>query len=217
MNAYDSNYLFGAMANLGEMADYAVNACNLYLDDFWDLFLVTGFADQFGAGVPKIVAGLSGTELVWEVMKKAGDDREFPEPRTDYDCSPEYWCGWIMAYYQWYTGRSFKNIRRQISMEEVMKLYPTLHEASEDKFVDTLDHRFRRAQAPTRLKELRTAAAYSQRQLAKKSGVTLRSIQEYEQRNKNINHAGGTTLSALARTLGCRIEDLFEYDAEEVE
>jgi DNA-binding Xre family transcriptional regulator len=210
-NAYDANYLSGAMANLGEMTDYAVNACGLYLDDFWDMFLATGFADQFGVGVPKIIAGLSGTELAWEVMSKAGYDREFPAPRTDYDCSPEYWCGWIMAYYQWCTGRTFKSIRRWLSMEDVMKLYPTLHEASEDKFVDTLDQIFHRTQTSTRLKELRIAASYSQRQLSAKSGVSLRSIQEYEQRNKNINHAAGITLLALAQTLGCRVEDLLEY------
>lgn len=48
-------------------------------------------------------------------------------------------CGWALAYYQWYTGRSFKSIDRHVSVNEVLKLYPTLHEASEDKFVDTIN------------------------------------------------------------------------------
>lgn len=43
------------------------------------------------------------------------------------------------------------------------------------------------------------------------AGASLRAIQQYEQRHKNINHAHGVSLYALARALGCCIEDLFEY------
>jgi DNA-binding transcriptional regulator YiaG len=198
------------MANMGEMLDYAVNGCGMHLDDFWDLFLVTGYADQFGIGAPRVVAGLSGTELSWEVMSKAGIEREFPEPQIEYECSPEYWCGWIMAYYQWYTGRSFREIRRKLSIEDVYQLYPTLHEASEDKFVDTVNSIMKRKTTPTRLKELRMSAGYSQKQLAERSGVSLRCIQQYEQRKKDINHAAGISLVALSRVLGCRVEELLE-------
>jgi DNA-binding transcriptional regulator YiaG len=210
MNVYDSSYLAAAMANLGEMTDYAVNACGMNLDAFWDLFLITGYADRFGAGVPAIIVGRSGTELACEVMDKAGISREFPLPQTEYAYSREYWCGWIMAYYQWRTGRTFRKIRRYLSMEEVCALYPTLHEASEEKFVDTVDHMIARKQLPTCLKELRTAAGYSQRQLSEKSGATLRSIQQYEQRKKNINHAAAESLLAIAQVLGCSVSDLME-------
>ena len=44
----------------------------------------------------------------------------------------------------------------------------------------------------------------------KKSGVSLRSIQMYEQRNKNINKASVETIYRLAKALGCEIEDLIE-------
>ena len=53
--------------------------------------------------------------------------------------------------------------------------------------------------------------------LAEKSGVSLRMIQQYEQRAKDINRASGTNLFALARTLGCNMEDLMEFDVNEVE
>ena len=59
--------------------------------------------------------------------------------QIDYDYSPKYWCGWILAYYQWYTGRGFKEIAKHISMQEIEKLYPTLHESDEKKFVDTVN------------------------------------------------------------------------------
>ena len=47
-------------------------------------------------------------------------------------------------------------------------------------------------------------------QLARRSGVSLRSIQMYEQRNKDINKASAETLYRLARVFGCRMEDLLE-------
>lgn len=103
------------------------------------MFITVGLAEQFGSGVPKYISGMSGTELVWEVVNCSGQERELPEPAIEYDYSPEYWCGWILAYYQWRTGRSFKNIMQHITMREILKLYPTLHEASEEKFVDNLN------------------------------------------------------------------------------
>ena len=38
MSAYGIEYLDDAMRNLGEMTDYAVNACGMDLEDFWKLF-----------------------------------------------------------------------------------------------------------------------------------------------------------------------------------
>lgn len=215
--AYNEQYLDEAMRNLGEAFDYAAHGCNMELDDFLNLFIAGGFARQFGRGVPKYIAGRSGTELVWEVIESSGQTRELPEPKTEYDYSPEYWCGWILAYYQWYTGRSFKNIKQLISMNEILKLYPTLHEASEEKFVDTVNCMIRRKNPTTQLQMLRRMMGYSQKVLAEKSGVTLRMIQQYEQRAKDINKASGANLLALAQTLGCRVEDLMEHDVGEVE
>lgn len=63
----------------------------------------------------------------------------------------------------------------------------------------------------TNLKRIRSAYGCSQSQLAAMSGVSLRSIQMYEQRNKDINKSQAITLMSLARALGCRMEDLLEY------
>ena len=217
IHAYDKQYLDDAMRNLGEAFDYAVNNCRIEPDDFLNMFIAGGFADQFGSGVPKFVSGLSGTELVWEVIERSGRERELPEPETVYDYSPEYWCGWILAYYQWYTGRSFRNISKHISMREILKLYPTLHEVAEDKFVDTINRMIRRNNPPTQLQILRKSMGYSQKTLAEKSGVTLRMIQQYEQRAKDINKAAGINLAALSQTLGCKVEDLLEQSLDEIE
>lgn len=110
IHAYDNQYLDDAMKCLGEAFDYATNACQMDMDRFLDLFIATGYAEQFAAGVPKIVSGLSGTDLLWTLSQKSKVVSVTPEAQTDYDYSAQYWCGWVLAYYQWYTGRSFKEI-----------------------------------------------------------------------------------------------------------
>ena len=50
----------------------------------------------------------------------------------------------------------------------------------------------------------------TQAELAKRSNVSLRSIQMYEQRNKDINKASAETVLSLAKVLGCTMEDLLE-------
>lgn len=217
IHAYNEEYLSDAMKNLGEAVDYAVGSCQTDMQDFFNMFISSGVADQFGRGVPKIVSGMSGTELVLEVFRKSGIDSSLPEPQEDYDYSSAYWCGWIIAYYQWYSGIPFRDIFQSISVEALERLYLTLHEASEEKCVDTLNRMILRSQGDSRLKVQRLACNITQKELAERSGVTLRSIQHYEQRTKDINKASGASLSALAQVLGCRMEDLLEIDVSRLE
>ena len=62
----------------------------------------------------------------------------------------------------------------------------------------------------TNLKRIRVANGCTQSELAKKADVSLRSIQMYEQRNKDINKASVDTVYRLAKALGCTTEDLME-------
>ena len=89
-------------------------------------------------------------------------------------------------------------------------MYPTLHEADISKFVEIAEERVRAAFPDTNLKRLRAACGCTQAELSRRSGVTLRSIQMYEQRNKDVNKASAETLYRLAKALGCAIEDLLE-------
>ena len=208
--AYNEIYLDDAMENMGEMIDYAVNVCHMDIEEFWKLFLSSGLAEEFGKGSPKAVSGTSGTEMVYQVFDKAGmSDVEFPI-QIEYARSREYWSGWILAYYQWLTGKSFKDIYKGLSMQELQRLYPTLHEASEEKFVEVANRIIAANTKSTKLQELRKNSGYSQSELAERSGVNKRMIQQYEIGAKDINKAAGATLLALARVLGCEVEDLLE-------
>ena len=63
----------------------------------------------------------------------------------------------------------------------------------------------------SRIRKYREENNLSQKQLAEVSGITLRSIQMYEQRNKDINKAKFETVHRLSQVLGCRMENLIEY------
>ena len=58
--------------------------------------------------------------------------------------------------------------------------------------------------------DARKETGLTQKQLAEVSSVALRMIQLYEQRQNDINKAQVSTLSRLARSLNCRMEDLME-------
>lgn len=214
IHAYDETYLDDAMSNLGEAFDYAACWCGLTLDAFMEFFVSSGIAKMFANGNPKFVAGMSGTELVMEAMRKVGLSRDFHSPQISYDYSPEYWCGWILAYYQWYAALSFEDIHQSLSMEEIYKLYPILHEASEEKCVDTFNNILSNKRKQTKLQKQRKICGYSQNTLAQKADVNLRTLQQYELGAKDINKASVSAVIRLARVLGCKVEDLLEPKIE---
>lgn len=210
MRAYDQDYLFDAMRTLGEAFDCAQERADYDLQAFFDLFVSTGVADAFGSGSPRYVAGMSGAELLLDVFYRAGLDVAvslMDEPAYGEGCA--YWCGWTLAYYQWATGRPFRNIALILDVDELVALYPALHEASEERAAETLEARA--ASLPAALATVRKARGFSQVQLAQSSGVSLRAIQQYEQRRKDISKAQAGTVYQLAQTLGCRTEDILEY------
>ncbi len=124
--------------------------------------------------------------------------------------SCEYWIGWAVAYYQWCSSRRFLEIFKALPFAELQKMYRTLHEADVSKFADIADRRLREYFKDTNLKRIRTAYGCTQAALAERSGATLRSIQMYEQRRKDINKASAETLYRISKVLGCTIESLLE-------
>ncbi|MFR0868737.1 MAG: hypothetical protein ACLSGS_06840 [Adlercreutzia sp.] len=110
MQAYSEDYLFDAMEVLGEAFDCAANRVNLGLDQFFEMFVATGVADAFGAGAPRYVSGSSGIELVLDVCYRAGLDIGVPLADMASDGEgPDYWCGWVLAYWQWGDGPPVPN------------------------------------------------------------------------------------------------------------
>ena len=66
------------------------------------------------------------------------------------------------------------------------------------------------------LQRIRKLRGITRRELAERSGVNFRSIQDYEQGHKRLTSTSGDTLLRLAATLGCQIEELL-WDGNERE
>lgn len=210
IRAYQEIYLSKAQAVLGEAFDYAVNSCDILGEDFIKLFLASSISKRMENGEPLVLAGKSGIEIVQEIVAETkGKALDF-SPREQFGRSREYWIGWAVAYYQWYSDRKFSDVFKVLSFDDLQQMYYTLHEADISKFVDIVDARMKERFTETNLKRIRSGYGCTQIELAQQSGVSLRSIQMYEQRNKNINKASADTLYRIAKVLGCKIEDLIE-------
>ena len=208
--AYNELYLNDAIKCLSNAFHYAINICNQKPDWFAKLFVQSGIAEQFERGNPAILSGKSGEELVRDILCKVYPGEPLPSPVYSEDRSPEYWAGWALAQYQWTTGKRFKDIFARIPLSEIILMYSPFHEMDVRQFYDSMNRRYEAVEMDTKLKRIRESRDISQSELAKMSGVSLRSIQLYEQKVNNIDKAQAQTLYKLSRALGCSIEDLLE-------
>lgn len=109
----------------------------------------------------------------------------------------------MLAYYQWETNQRFKDmVRNGLTLSTVISMY-IFHEADESIERNKNNRN-------SRLKEIRKARGFTQQQLSDASGVSLRMIQLYEQKQNDIGKAQVNTVINLAKSLGCDVEDLID-------
>lgn len=212
MNAYNELYLDDAMQSLGEMVDFAVRDLKFDPDEFFGWFIASGIASRFEKGNPRYVGGMSGYELAEAVLTETNVSYEKKDPTyVDYR-GREYWAGWILAYYQWEINRRFEDIVADgLSLSTIFSMY-ILHEADVSKFVESANELIARNKknAKSRLHYIRKARGFTQQELRDASGVSLRMIQLYEQKQNDINKAQVRMVVNLAKALGCEVEDLLD-------
>lgn len=212
MHAYSELYLDDAMHNLGDMVDYAVCDCGYDPDEFFGWFLFSGIASKFETGNPKYITGMSGVELAEAVLKATNLRLPGIAPTHRDFKGREYWAGWIMAYYQWHSGRRFADIVADgLTLSTVFGMY-ILHEADNSKFVESADAIIRRNKEArkSKLHTIRKARGFTQQQLSEASGVALRMVQLYEQQQNDLSKAQVNVVISLAKALGCEVEDLID-------
>lgn len=210
IRAYDRVYLDKARTALGRMLDFAVYDLKYDIAEFFHLFIKSGVAERFEIGDFAVIVGMSGVELAYEVLEQSGVKSERIEPNYTASRSEEFWTGWALAYYQWETSMSFAEIVRYVPIKDIIALYSPYHEMDIRQFVDKVNAMYKAAKPETNLKLLRQKAGLSQRELAEMSGVPMRTIQQYEQRQKNINKAKAEYLVMVAKVLCCTVDDLIE-------
>lgn len=207
IHAYDKIYLEKARTAFGKMLDFSVNDLNLDLSDFWSMFLKTNICRRFEKGDTSLLSGMSGIEMAYEIV---GENYRFVKPSNLMNRSEEYWLGWALAYYQWYTDLRFGEITEAVPITKIRAMYIPYHEMDIRHFCDKMNELYTEKNKITKLKKLRLAAGLSQSELAKNAEVPVRTIQQYEQRQKNINKAQAETVIKLANALFCKPEELME-------
>lgn len=137
--AYKKTYLNDAMRNLAVMLDCGVRKYGYSIQDFYKKFLMSDVSRQFANGNPRYLVGLSGAELTDMVVQQSGNEVLDKNDGT-YTVGPEFWAGWVLAYYQWRSRRSFAYLQKKgLGITEVISMYNPLHEADVMKFVDAAD------------------------------------------------------------------------------
>lgn len=208
--AYREIYLSKAQSMLGDAFDHAINTCGIPGEDFVRLFTTSSVSKRMENGDFSVLSGRSGIEAAEDVILETTGRRLDAKPNESMSRSREYWIGWAVAYYQWYSGRSYSDIFKALSFADLKTMYYTLHEADITKFAEIAEERIKEEFPETNLKRIRNLYGCSQAELARQSGISLRSIQMYEQRRKDINKASAETLLRISKVLGCTMEDLIE-------
>lgn len=208
IHAYDRNYLGRAQTLMGVMFHVAVYDLGNSLERFYDRFLFSRISSYFEAGDSSILGGMSGVELALEILDDDTRDDYLPV----FDRSSEYWCGWALAYFQWYSDIRFIQINKYIPIKEIHKMYNPYHEMDISQFCDHMIALYNSRKQYSNLKMKRLESRLSQSELSRLSEVPVRTIQQYEQRQKKINNAGAETIMKLARVLNCSASDLLELE-----
>jgi hypothetical protein len=210
IRAYDESYLTSAQRVLGDMMDYALVTIGVDIKIFEQIFLMSEEAKLFAAGNPAYIAGRNGCELARDILDASGYSYELQPDEIYIDKSPEFWCGWVLAYYQWYSRKSFNAILAAVGLSEILAMYSVYHEMDVAVFVDEMERRIAQKRVGTELSRHRKNNGLSQSELSARSGVPLRQIQLLEQRQRDINKAQAITLYNLSTALHCKMEDLMD-------
>ncbi len=140
MRAYIESYLKDVMRNMGVMAHFCINEYGLSPESFSVLFANSYVAEQISMGNPRFLAGLSGREMADMLIESSAGNVSKSSVSDSYWVSPEYWAGWVLAYYQWYSAKSFIQMYADgQTYDKVLMMYHPMHEADLAKVVEMME------------------------------------------------------------------------------
>ena len=205
MNAYNALYLDDACNLLGSYFDVAVNEYGYSIEEAWERFIISSYSYPFERGMPDVLSGISGGELYARIF-----DINARSERVFIDKTPEYWLGFSIAYYQWFTSVKFSFISQYTDIDYLLSLYHPYHEMDITSFIIKMNKMINEAKGKTNLQIRRERLSLTRKQLSFESGVSIRTIEQYEQGLKDINNAKAITVLALSKPLFCDSIDLLE-------
>lgn len=211
LRTYTKYYLYDVQRLLATLFDYLLKDVKLTPKELQDMLLTSSYTKLIEQFNPSIVSGKSGVEVANLMLTECMPNKQIVNQTLPIQRSAYFWAGFVLAYYIWDKRISFEKIFEFSSIEEVLDMYKLYHEYDVTNFVDAMEEkRKERTRKITNLKKYRLLNNLSQSQLAKLSGVALRSIQLYEQRVNDIDKGQANTLYRLSEALNCSIEDLLE-------
>ena len=197
-----------AAETLGLLFDLCAEGWQMDGDGISALFLASGIARQFEVLNAKFTCGMTARELGERMLLSCG--AAVPE-RGEPPCagaSVDAWLGEVLVRYQTSRGIPYERLFEAISYDELRAVYYGHEDCSFEEVALCIDGLIERHGRVNRLRDRRTAAGLTQQQLAVRSGVSVRAIQQYEQGAKDVNKAAAVTVLRLSRALGCMVEDL---------
>ena len=187
-----------------------INEAHLSESDASFGFIASGVARELQCQNVAYAQGMSGLELAILCAKPLGIDLSAIEVVAS-QWSPEGWAGRMLALFQIQTGCTYEGVFRLMGFDELRDLYFSHEEDTPEEFCNFLSKMLKQRHVPgSRLKKLRTEAGFTQSQLACKAGLSLRSVQQYEQGIVSINNAAAGCLYKMSMVLQCPMEDLLD-------
>ena len=206
--AYDQSLISKARLTLSWMLEYGINVYGIEPEEFFRRFVNSGIAHRIERGDVSCILGRSGAELAYEVVSYADPSIQMVGQIFSMNRSPEYWAGYVLAQFQWSRNVTFKRIGEIVSITQLISLYPKYHEMDTEHILMELDRIDIEKHRGSQLKRLRLYAGLSQSGLAKKTGIPVRTIQQYEQGQKDLSKAQAVYLLELSKVLSCEPSEL---------
>ena len=194
---------------LGTFFDVAVNQCGLRGQDAVDALVVSGLAGQLERQNPGFAVGRSGSELLQWALDACGYGIRVPNSSRA-PVSDDYWTGYMVALLQLRSGWTYAQVFERMSYADVREMHSWCQDLPEDEVVENMRAALQERPRVSALRRARKAAGLTQTQLAQVAGVSMRSVQQYEEGLKDINKAAAGTVYRFSLVLGCTMEDLLE-------
>lgn len=202
--------------NLGICFSFASKYLGIHANEFFKLFSSSVISVEYAKENPKYIFGMSGVELAYEVLFDLGFN---PTDIQDYNIEKDlnFWVGRVIAYIQYINNYSYKYLAEIINVNSLLEHYEELINESLSTVNEYVLTKLVPSDIKSRLQEKRKLVNLSQSELAEKSSINLRTLQQYEIKGKNINNAAAANVLKLAEALGCKMEDILEYSTNKEE
>ena len=137
-SAYSEMYLSDVQKNLGFFFQATLHNLNLPVDEVQRVFLASEIPTQIEFANPNFLCGKSGYELA--ILAFPQYEKNLLESINEpFYPQAEYWCGHVLAYYQWYSCKSFAEILDKYPLERILSDYRLMHEADITKMAQAMD------------------------------------------------------------------------------